>query len=252
MADYAPKRVRDTSTQIVQNYLDMLLSDVPNFEPEAAATTVATTAVPRAPAAEDSFAAVSVQLEPEPKRKPQPQPKRKPEPEQTPGPQPQISPAAGTAPPAPESSADWRKQDFASLLFDVGGLQLAAPLRHLGGISQLSMPLQTVAGQADWFLGLMRWNGRNIRVIDTARLIMPERVDAVGISEYQSMVVLGDSHWALAANEVIESLTLTPADVKWRKGSAQRPWLNGMLAQRLCVLMDVERLIQMLELHDAS
>lgn len=224
MADYAPKRVRETSTQIVQNYLDMLLSDVSSFEPE--------------------IAPVSPELLPE---------------EQTqetatttavPQTTPLVEPKAETAQPTSERSSDWRKQDFASLLFDVGGLQLAAPLRHLGGISQLSTPLQTVAGQADWFLGLMRWNGRNIRVIDTARLIMPERVDAVGISEYQSMVVLGDSHWALAANEVIESLTLAPGDVKWRTGSAQRPWLSGMLAQRLCVLMDVERLIEMLELHD--
>ena len=212
MAEYAPKRVRETSTQIVQNYLDTLLSDVPNFEP----------------AAERSVETV---VATEPHNIPEPVP------ELENAPQPELS----------EPPTDWRSRDFASLLFDVGGLQLAAPLRHLGGISQLAKPLQAVAGQADWFLGLMRWNGRNIRVVDTARLIMPERVDAVGINEYQSMVVLGDSHWALAANQVVESLTLAPQDVKWRNGSAQRPWLSGMLAQRLCVLMDVERLIQMLD-----
>ena len=216
MAEYAPKRVRETSTQIVQNYLDTLLSDVPNFEP----------------AAERSVETV-VATGPHNNMEPEPEPV----PELENAPQPELS----------EPPTDWRSRDFASLLFDVGGLQLAAPLRHLGGISQLAKPLQAVAGQADWFLGLMRWNGRNIRVVDTARLIMPERVDAVGINEYQSMVVLGDSHWALAANQVVESLTLAPQDVKWRNGSAQRPWLSGMLAQRLCVLMDVERLIQMLD-----
>src|SRR5690554_6534037 len=188
MADHIPTRTRASSPHIVQNYLDMLLSDVPNFEPEAA------------PAAPVPAAEVLV------------------------APEPETNPEAAAAPSAPEISADWRDQDFASLLLNVGGLQLAAPLRHLGGISALAAPLQTVAGQADWFLGLMRWNGRNIRVVDTARLIMPERVDAVGIGEYRSMVVLGDSHWALAANEVIESLTLAPGDVKWRSGSVRRPW----------------------------
>lgn len=248
MTDYAPKGVRETSTQIVQNYLDMLLSNLPNFEPEAAPAppqmlpdaqtreTSATTRLPQAPAVRDALADLTPQIESEP----------------------QISPSAGMyrvqagkeqSPRTSESSADWRNRDFASLLFDVAGVQLAAPLCHLGGISALSTPLQTVAGQADWFLGLMRWNGRNMRVIDTARLIMPERVAAVGASEYQAMVVLGDTHWALAANEVIESLTLAPGDVKWRTGSARRPWLSGMLAQRLCVLMDVGHLIRMLDEH---
>lgn len=141
---------------------------------------------------------------------------------------------------------------FASLLFDVMGLKLAAPLHDLGGIMPLADKLQPMVAQADWFMGLIRWNGRTIRVVDTARLVMPERVESAQSIEYQSIVVLGDSHWALAVNNADQSVHLQPADIRWRKNSGKRPWLAGTVLERLCALLDVDVLIAMLDASDTA
>jgi|SRR5690554_2544875 len=258
MADYATKPVREPGTGIVQDYLDTLLSEVSGF---ADTPTLTPTATERAPqpdtplsspvetvsdALEAHFnatlAAVAITHSSVPPDSSDPPPEVQ---------KPAILTRVGTEPEdtksQPSRAPSWRDHEFASLLFEVSGLQIAAPLHHLGGISPLSVPLQTVAQQADWFMGLMRWNGRNIRVVDTARLIMPERLASMGTPDYQSMVVLGDSHWALAATAVTESIILQSDEVKWHRGSIRRPWLSGMLIHRLCVLVDVERLICMLD-----
>lgn len=142
---------------------------------------------------------------------------------------------------------DWASQPFAALLFEVDGMDMAAPLHELGGISLIGGKLQPVMGQAPWFMGLLRWNGRNIRVIDTARFLMPERVtDNQHCENYQSVIVLGDSLWALAVNQASQSVRLLPAEVRWREGSSSRPWLAGTLLDRLCSMLDVTELTHML------
>ncbi|WP_339857899.1 chemotaxis protein CheW [Pseudohongiella acticola] len=150
------------------------------------------------------------------------------------------------------ASMPWAEKPFASLLFDVVGLKLAAPLHELGGIMPLADKLQPMVAQADWFMGLIRWNGKTIRVVDTARFVMPERVDAEQQIEYQSIVVLGDSHWALAVNNADQSAHLQPADIRWRRTSGKRPWLAGTVLGRLCALLDVEVLVSMLDASDTA
>ncbi|MDO9519552.1 MAG: chemotaxis protein CheW [Pseudohongiella sp.] len=148
---------------------------------------------------------------------------------------------------------DWARHGFAGLLFEVAGLKMAAPLHALGGISLIDDKLQPVVGQADWFMGLLRWNGRNLRVIDTARFVMPERLENnAHRSAYQSVIVLGDSHWALAVDCADESVNLKADEIRWKHLTGTRPWLAGTLLQRLCALLDVDNLLSMLqqtELH---
>lgn len=148
---------------------------------------------------------------------------------------------------------EWASQPFAALLFEVDGMDMAAPLHELGGISLISGKLQPVMGQAPWFLGLLRWNGRNIRVIDTAQFLMPERVtDNQHVENYQSVIVLGDSLWALAVNQAAQSVRLRPEEVRWREGSSTRPWLAGTLLDRLCSMLDIAELTRMLTASEAG
>lgn len=166
-----------------------------------------------------------------------------------------AGPLTATAPVSEErvrATAAWADKPFASLLFDVAGLKLAAPLHELGGIMPLADKLQPMAAQADWFMGLIRWNGRTIRVVDTARFVMPERIGREQALDYQSVVVLGDSHWALAVNNADQSVHLQPADIRWRKILGKRPWLAGTVLEHLCALLDVDVLIAMLDASDTA
>src|SRR5690606_29709441 len=146
---------------------------------------------------------------------------------------------------------EWGKQGFAGLVFEVAGLKMAAPLHMLGGICQLEDGLQSVVAQADWFMGLLRWNGKNLRVIDTARFVMPERLaDNSHRAAYQSVVVLGDSLWALAVDRADESVHLQGDEIRWKSVAGNRPWLAGTLLERLCALIDVDNLLQQLDVSE--
>lgn len=148
---------------------------------------------------------------------------------------------------------DWGRQSFAALLFEVAGIKMAAPLHSLGGISLIENNLQTVAAQADWFMGILRWNDRNLRVVDTAKFIMPERIkDDSHRASYQSVIVLGDSHWALAVDRAEKSTRLGAADVRWKHLLGTRPWLAGTLLHRLCALMDADCMLSLLLAADNS
>ena len=148
---------------------------------------------------------------------------------------------------------EWANKPFASLLFSVLEMDMAAPLHDLGGICPIEDgKIQPVAGQASWFMGLLRWNGKNIRVIDTADLLMPERcpADRKHRQDYQSVIVLGDSLWGLAVSHAEESVRLEPSQLRWREGGSSRPWLAGTLLDRLCSLLDVDVLSSMLAAAD--
>ena len=148
---------------------------------------------------------------------------------------------------------EWANKPFASLLFSVLEMDMAAPLHDLGGICPIEDgKIQPVAGQASWFMGLLRWNGKNIRVIDTADLLMPERcpADRNHRQDYQSVIVLGDSLWGLAVSHAEESVRLEPSQLRWREGGSSRPWLAGTLLDRLCSLLDVDVLSSMLAAAD--
>lgn len=148
---------------------------------------------------------------------------------------------------------EWSGKSFASLLFDVNGLSLAAPLHALGGICPIEDKLQAVVGQADWFMGLLRWNDRNIRVVDTARYVMPERVTGSEHREgYHSVIILGDSNWALAVNSADQSVNFAPEDIRWRQAMGKRPWLAGTVLNNLRALLDIDVLLTMLNASEVK
>ncbi len=160
-------------------------------------------------------------------------------------------PAEEPAEPLVPATPDWADSEFPSLLFRVRGMDMAAPLVHLGGIANVSEEaLQPVAGQASWFIGLMRWNGRTIRIVDTARLLMGEQEAAQTPEEndkrrgYRCMVVLHGTDWGLAIDAPDESRTLRRDDVRWRRQRGQRPWLAGTLSDSLCSLLDTGAIIE--------
>ncbi len=136
----------------------------------------------------------------------------------------------------------WAQAPFECLLFQVAGLKLAAALVELGGIARMTDDLTPIFGQSDWFMGLLRWNDRNIRVIDTARLIMPERLPPVSDGQrpvYEFVLMIEGTDWGLGIDNATEAMHLNPAEVRWRTSLQTRPWLAGTVLDKLCALLDM-------------
>lgn len=135
----------------------------------------------------------------------------------------------------------WAQNRFDCLLFKVDGLALAVPMILLGTIYKIDSELTPLFGQPDWFLGLLRvHDGRNIRVVDTAQLVMPERYRAEAIDTLVYAIGIHDCDWAMGCHEVVGSITLTPDDVKWRSERTRRPWLAGTVVDHMCALIDLD------------
>ncbi len=154
-------------------------------------------------------------------------------------------------PPPPEtpySMEEYQTEPFQALFFSVAGLNLAVPLKSLGGIHKWEAP-KPIFGQPAWYLGIMPHREEQLNVVDSARWVMPEKYteELAAALDYQYLVMLGESHWGLACENLVSTDTLTPDEVKWRGASGKRPWLAGIVKDKMCALINVDALIALLE-----
>ena len=155
-----------------------------------------------------------------------------------------IEPAAAVS---LEGRPDWAEEPFECLLFDVAGLTLAVPLVCLGTIYPLAdTELTPLFGQPDWFLGILPCQAGNLKVLDTARWVMPERYREDFREGLQYVISVEGFEWGLAVHQVSRSIRLDPSEIKWRSQRSQRPWLAGTVIEHMCALLDVSALAGMI------
>lgn len=147
---------------------------------------------------------------------------------------------------AKNTNKTYRDKSFQAMFFDVAGLTIAVPLVELGGIHNVDK-ITNLMGKPKWFEGVMLHREEKINVVDTALWVMPEKYNAElrKSINYQYVIMLSDSSWGLQAENLVDTVTLKPEDVKW-VSSAKRPWLAGLVKDRMCALLEVESLIQLL------
>ncbi|MBV4490584.1 CheW domain-containing protein [Pseudomonas oryzicola] len=153
--------------------------------------------------------------------------------------------------PVPPATVDgrpaWAAEPFECLLFDVAGLTLAVPLVCLGSIYSLAgQELTPLFGQPDWFLGILTCQAGNLKVLDTARWVMPDRYRDDFRQGLQYVISVQGYEWGLAVHQVSRSLRLDPSEIKWRSQRGQRPWLAGTVIEHMCALLDVAALAELI------
>lgn len=142
----------------------------------------------------------------------------------------------------------WSDQPFECLLFDVAGLTLAVPLVCLGSVYTLDDSKVTpIFAQPEWFVGIMSTPQGNLKVLDTARWVMPERYSPELRNDFNYVISIDGCEWGLAVNQVRDSVILNPDDVKWRSKRGQRAWLAGTVIEHMCALLDVSALANLIE-----
>ncbi len=139
-----------------------------------------------------------------------------------------------------------RSERFQVLYFDVNGVMFAVPLDELGGIHRLS-ELNHLIGRPAWYLGLQTSRDAQLDVVDTAKWAMSEKIkDDAYKDAYEYVVMLGESMWGLASTQLKGTEALEPETVRWREKAGKRPWLAGMVKEKMCALIHVDALIAML------
>lgn len=147
---------------------------------------------------------------------------------------------------------EWAQERFDVLLFTVSGLQLAVPLIALGQIQPLTEELTPLFGQADWFMGLQPTPQGQIRTVNTAKFVMPERYDERFLETAKYVVSINGVPWGLAVDAVHQPISLNPDDVRWRTDRSKRVWLAGTVKEHMCALLDIPRMGQLLQSTDKN
>jgi len=144
----------------------------------------------------------------------------------------------------------WAETRFQCLMFNVSGLNLAVPLVKLNSVIPWDENITQTPNQTEWYLGLVQHLQNQIKVIDTALLVMPENRhknledDASG--RLSHILLVDDYKWGLACSSIGDVIWLNQDEVKWRKNKTSRAWLSGTSLEHLCAIMDTEVFAQML------
>lgn len=134
--------------------------------------------------------------------------------------------------------------EFQALFFDVAGVTFAVPLTELGGIHQLG-EVSSLFGQPGWYKGIMTSREQKMNVVDTAQWVMPGQ--HLEIDDYKYLIMLDESPWGLACHHLKGTELLRRDQVKWRHQEGKRPWLAGMVKEKMCALLHVRELLLLLE-----
>ncbi len=143
---------------------------------------------------------------------------------------------------------DYRQGSFQVMFFDVAGLIIAVPLIELSGIHNVDKTT-TLMGKPEWFKGVMVHRENKINVVDTALWVMPEKCNQKlkDSLNYQYIIMLNNSAWGLMAEHLVDTVTLEQDDVKWLDSPSKRPWLAGLVKNKMCALLDVNSLVKLLD-----
>ena len=66
------------------------------------------------------------------------------------------------------------------------------------------------------------------------------------MDDYKYLIMLGESPWGLACHQLKGTELLHRDQVKWRHQEGKRPWLAGMVKEKMCALLHVRELLLLL------
>lgn len=144
----------------------------------------------------------------------------------------------------------WAQERFDALLFDVSGLTLAVPLISLGQIVPITDELTPIFGQSDWFMGIMPNAQGQLRLINTALFVMPEKYNTKFLESAAYAISIDGVPWALAVDKVNQPISLDPSEINWRGQRSKRPWLAGTVKSAMCALLDIPNMAHLLNQSD--
>jgi purine-binding chemotaxis protein CheW len=148
--------------------------------------------------------------------------------------------------PAPEAADVRTRYDFPMqcLMFNVAGIDFSLPLIEMGSVLACSHNLTRLPGSPPWFLGLLQHRDRNIRVVDSARLLRLERSDPDETGRH--ILVFGESEWAMTCDQLGQVVRLQEEDIQW-KAPSKKSLSLGTIRSSLALLLDPAKLLAYLD-----
>ncbi|MCP3671196.1 MAG: chemotaxis protein CheW [Gammaproteobacteria bacterium] len=141
---------------------------------------------------------------------------------------------------------EWARERFQCLLFKVRGMTLATPLLALDNIVKWETELTAIPGQPDWHMGVLQHRDQKVVVVDTAKLLIPEKLqdDSGSRDKGSHILIIGDNSFGLACDSLAKPVFFEKDDIRWSGAHPDRLWMAGTITEKLSVLLNIEALLQ--------
>ena len=146
---------------------------------------------------------------------------------------------------------NWAMSSFTCLSFKVAGLKLAIPARFIRSMEILELEQVNFASNDENIsvngivLGTalipeLDQNLVPMPVLNTAKVVMPERYDVSMTESYRHALTFHHCAWALAIDVSCGEIQLSSKQIRWRSVHTRREWLAGTVADKMCALIDID------------
>ena len=137
----------------------------------------------------------------------------------------------------------WSTTPFQCMFFRVGKMLLAAPLITLREVVKHDPAItKNLPGQPPWSRGIMDHRGEIINLVDPGNLLMGSRYNAGGRG-HRYILLTDRPGIGFLCHDFVDMCKLDPATICWYQNRQKRPWLAGIHRERLCTVIDVEKLL---------
>jgi purine-binding chemotaxis protein CheW len=92
-------------------------------------------------------------------------------------------------------------------------------------------------------MGMMNFRDDKYNVVDFVRWAMPNVVEYE--KDFTYVIQMENSKWAITCNELIGTENLHKSQIQWRSTAGKRPWLSGLVKDKMCALIHVNELIKL-------
>ncbi len=146
------------------------------------------------------------------------------------------------------AAPDWAQEPFQCLIFRVGSITLATPLLALDNIVKWEQELTPMPFQPEWHLGVLQNRDDKVVVVDLAKLLMLEQQEegTAVTQEGSHILIIGDHHFGLPCDSLAKPVFLSKEDVRWSIRHEDRPWMAGTITDKLTILLDIDELLKII------
>jgi purine-binding chemotaxis protein CheW len=146
------------------------------------------------------------------------------------------------------AAPDWAQEPFQCLIFRVGDISLATPLLALDNIVKWEQELTPMPFQPDWHLGVLQNREDKIVVVDIAKLLMLDQAgeEIIASQDGSHILIIGDHHFGLPCDSLAKPAFLSKDDVHWAIRHEDRPWMVGTIKDKLTILLDIDELLEII------
>ncbi len=138
---------------------------------------------------------------------------------------------------------EWAETPFQCIFFTVSEMALATPLIALREIVKYNHSLlKKLPGQPDWSRGIIDHRGEVINLVDPGTLIRTHDYDE-SQKPYRYIILTDIPSIGFLCHDITDMSRLDPENIRWYQNRSKRPWLAGIHKQRLCTVIDIQRLL---------